>query len=478
MHARGIARVIASTALVAFALAGCGDEDEPPAGEIQEIADHVTEDVFVGTGLAGGRQRFHVPATSLSVNDSEGDTETAVSGIANLRDESPIELGQVQPVGSNSKVVTAVLVMRLVEEGRLDLEGGLPEIARFNRRDSGRLHRLVSEFEHKVRDVTLHELLNHTSGLASWDDTDQWAAAFARDPLQRWRLAQVTRYGLENPPVFPPGAKGKWNYSNTDYTLLGMVLEAVTGVSVERQMADLFDEVDMDRSYYAPTPSEVRRPPISEHLIHGYMPVPPPSEKQPAVLVEAFDRASTVDAVAGHPRAVETVSSNPKASGPTVAVKPATTSATARVEGHGKFTYRDVTHAYGFDMGLSAGGIVSNTEDLARFWRALFDDELVEPETLRIMQETVPVGEAQPEGVTERWGIGFGHQEIAPGRLFEGSPGYSVWYHLGNIFGYSSASYFVEEEDLVVTSTVDIFPQPVGDLGVLRDVLRAQARDG
>jgi hypothetical protein len=41
--ARGIARVTASTALVALALAGCGGEDEPPAGEIQEIADHLTE---------------------------------------------------------------------------------------------------------------------------------------------------------------------------------------------------------------------------------------------------------------------------------------------------------------------------------------------------------------------------------------------------------------------------------------------------
>ncbi len=92
------------------------------------------------------------------------------------------------------------------------------------------------------------------------------------------------------------------------------------------------------------------------------------------------------------------------------------------------------------------------------------------------MKTTVPVGEAQPKGVEERWGLGPGYQRIAPGALFKGSPEYTVWYHLGNIFGYSTASYYVEEEDLVVSNTVNIFPDPVGDLGVLRDVLRAQSR--
>ena len=50
--------------------------------------------------------------------------------------------------------------------------------------------------------------------------------------------------------------------------------------------------------------------------------------------------------------------------------------------------------------------------------------------------------------------------------------------HLGDTFGYASAAYFVEGQDLVVTNTVNLFPQPVGDLGLLRDVLRVQQGAG
>jgi hypothetical protein len=57
--------------------------------------------------------------------------------------------------------------------------------------------------------------------------------------------------------------------------------------------------------------------------------------------------------------------------------------------------------------------------------------------------------------------------------LWKGSPRFGVWMHLGDIFGWESAAYYVRQEDLVVTNTDNLFPTPVGDLGVLREVLRA-----
>jgi hypothetical protein len=88
------------------------------------------------------------------------------------------------------------------------------------------------------------------------------------------------------------------------------------------------------------------------------------------------------------------------------------------------------------------------------------------------MKRTVPTGENEP-GVTTRWGLGFGEQVVAPNALYPGSLPGRVWMHLGSIFGYSSAGYYVENQALVVTNAVNLFPQPVGDLGVLRNVLRA-----
>ena len=471
----------ASAALCAAAIValggGCGGSDDGPGNaQLQAVADDLTGDVFIGVGLASGKQRFHVPGTALTFSPVGGAPRTFTSGVSNIATEEPRAEDQVQPIGSNTKVMTAVLVMQLVEDGELSLEETLPEIAARNRADGGRLARLAGHYERKVRHVTLRELLNHTSGIADCLDAPAFFRAFERNPVRRWTLAELVRIGLAEKPVFPPGEPRKWNYSNTEYMLLGMIIEAVTGDSVRDRMEGLFDEAGMRRSYYVPGPRALSRPPLSKLIVHGYMPIPPRRDKLPA-LFEAFDRASVVDAVVSHPRAVDAVSTNPSESGPTVQVLPAPKREARRAGGVDRFRYQDITAAYSQSLGASESGVVSNTEDVARLWRALFGGNLVSEETLGEMQDTVPTGE-NSKGVTTRWGLGFGEQIVAPNAFFPGSLPYRIWMHLGDTFGYPSAAYFVEGQDLVVTNTVNLFPQPVGDLGLLRDVLRVQQGAG
>src|SRR5919108_1882041 len=143
---------------------GCGGSDEGASdGELRGVVDDLTHDVFVGVGLASGKQRFHVPGTALTVIPVDGSLRTFTSGDANIATDEPRLADQVQPVGSNTKVMTATVVMQLVEDGRVGLEDTLPRIAQRNRADGGRLSTLVAEFRAKVRRVTLRELLNHTS---------------------------------------------------------------------------------------------------------------------------------------------------------------------------------------------------------------------------------------------------------------------------------------------------------------------------
>jgi CubicO group peptidase (beta-lactamase class C family) len=444
---------------------------------LRRIIGGIADDVFIGKGI-GPRQLFRVPASALTVDEAGRGPRSFASGISNLRSDRRLELRQVQPVGSMTKVVTATLVMQQVEAGRLDLDQTVPEIADANDGDGGVLRELVDEYRERLRDVTLRELLTHTSGLADFLETVAFARAFNRDPLREWTLAETTAIGLEAPPVFPPGAPGKWNYSNTEYTLAGMVFEAVSGETVGEGMQRLFDQAGMESSIYAPSPAEVRRPPLSERLIHGYFPPTPEGTTLPPVdqlLLDTFEGAPRLVATLGRPRAVKAVSTNPNQSGPTVQVRRARGKRAERAARKRRYRYQDVTHAYAFSWGGSAGAIVANSEDLARFWRALFDGELVEPETLREMQRTVPTGE-NSRGVRVRWGLGFGEQRIKSGVFFKGSPALTVWYHLGDGFGYAAAGYYVEQEDLVVANTVSIWPQPIGDLGLLRNVVRAYVR--
>jgi CubicO group peptidase (beta-lactamase class C family) len=468
------ALAVSVTVTLSLIGAGCDGGEDPGDARLQGVVDGMTQDIFVGAGLTGSRQLFHVPGSALTVDPPDGGSRTFVSGTAKLANGASLDDDRIQPIGSNTKVVTAVLVMRLVEKGRLKVDDELPSVAARYKRDHGALAKLVSRYRDRLKDVELGELLNHTSGLADCLDTPGFFKAFGHRPLANYSLARLAGFGLSQPPVFKPGAPGEWNYSNTDYMLLGMVIEAVTGYSVEQEMANLFDQIGMNHTHYAPSVGQLRRQPLEHLLIDGYMPVPPPGTKLPSVF-DAFDGVPAARADLNHPRAVDVISTNPSQTGPTVEVSRAGPKRTARVERHTRFKYQNVTDAYSLSIAQSAGGIVTNTADLALFWRRLFDGDLVSEDTLREMERTVPTGE-NSKGVKTTWGFGFGRQQIAPGVLWKGSPRFTVWMHLGDIFGYESAAYYVPQEDLVVTNTVNAFPLPVGDLGMLRDVLRAETQ--
>jgi CubicO group peptidase (beta-lactamase class C family) len=470
---------IAATVALAVGLIGAecgGGEEDPSDARLQSVVDGLTQDIFVGDGLTGQRQLFHLPGAGMTVDRPDGGSRTFVSGASNLTGDHPLDSDGIQPIGSNTKVVTAALVMRLVETGKLKVDDKLLSVAATYRRDGGKLAKLARRYRDRLKDVELRELLNHTSGLTDCLDTKAFLKSFARRPLADRSLSEMAAYGLSPPPVFAPGTPGKWNYSNTDYMLLGMVLEAVSGYSVEQEMANLFDQLGMDHTHYAPSPGQLRHEPLSRLLIDGYQPVGPP-DTQVLLLSDAFNDVPRAEADLRQPRAVQVVSSNSTQSGPTVVVSPAGPKQTRRVERHTRFRFQNVTDAYSLSIAQSAGGIVSNTHDLARFYRALFDGDVVSEKTLHQMERTVPTGE-NSKGVKTTWGFGFGHQEIAPGVLWKGSPRFSVWMHLGDIFGYESAAYYVEQGNLVVTNTDNLFPAPVGDLGMLRDVLRVETEAG
>ncbi len=75
--------------------------------------------------------------------------------------------------------------------------------------------------------ITLRELLNHTSGLFDYDEDRAWVSARYSHPGRTWSARALVTVATSHPPYFPPGMG--WRYSNTNYVLLGLVVEAVTG---------------------------------------------------------------------------------------------------------------------------------------------------------------------------------------------------------------------------------------------------------
>lgn len=140
-------------------------------------------------------------------------------GLANIEHQVPVTRDTVFRLASITKMFTAALVLSLAEDGRLGL--------------NDRLAKHVPEFA-QARDVTLYQLLVHTSGIPDYaeDPAGEKTKSVAKGPAEM--LGWIA--SLTPAPLFEPGTK--WAYSNSNYALLGLVAERAGG----KPLADLYRE--------------------------------------------------------------------------------------------------------------------------------------------------------------------------------------------------------------------------------------------
>jgi CubicO group peptidase (beta-lactamase class C family) len=382
---------------------------------------------------------------------------------------APMPRAAPQPVGSATKVLVAIAVLRQVERGRIGLDETLAHAARRHRKDGGALAALAAQYAVRLRGVTIRQLLNMTSGLRSYDDTEAFGRAFAAAPHAPRSLAELAAYGLAEPIAFRPNQRDRTLYSNTNYALLGMLLEAVTGRPLAAVLAtDVFVPAGMRHTSYPTGDGDPPEP------VHGYQPTYPAGTALPALL-EPFAALPPV-ARTFAPRRTLAVSNAPTAQGPTTPVVPASARLRARIPAPDPYTWQDVGEAYSLlGAGGAAGAARSTTDDLARCFRRLFDGRLLGRRARRALETVVPAPPNAP-GVRYFYGPGVMRTDVDRGALYPGAPRMRIWLKLGDVFGYTSATYAIQHgpfNGVVVSTTTNLFPAPVGDLGVLRDTLRA-----
>jgi len=132
-------------------------------------------------------------------------------GLREVAARAPADAETMFRVGSVTKVFTAAMIYQLVDEKRLSLDTPL---ARFFPRVAGAAR------------ITIADLLGHTSGLPDYS-----AGLDRRTPLTR---AELARRIESLPAAFEPGTR--WQYSNTNYALLGFIVEAVTRSTYGEQL--------------------------------------------------------------------------------------------------------------------------------------------------------------------------------------------------------------------------------------------------
>ncbi|SCF02371.1 Beta-lactamase [Micromonospora haikouensis] len=139
-------------------------------------------------------------------------TRTA-AGLADISTGRRMAARDQFEAGSNTKTFTAVLALQLVDRGQLRLDAPVS--------------RYLPQVVPNGRNITVRMLLNHTSGLFSYTGDEAFMAGLASDPQRVWTEAELLAVAFAHEPNFAPGTG--WSYSNTNYTLLGMIIEKLTG---------------------------------------------------------------------------------------------------------------------------------------------------------------------------------------------------------------------------------------------------------
>ncbi|SEC43398.1 D-alanyl-D-alanine carboxypeptidase [Streptomyces melanosporofaciens] len=213
---------VALTAALGLALSGCGTA----ATEAGRDADPRAS---AGAGGGhGGAVRSAVrrlaaqgdaPGAAVLIRREGGGTRFIASGVADVRTGRRIHRSDHFRAGSLTKTVIAAVALRLTAQGRLGLDDPVEE----------HLPGLVRGHGNDGRNITVRQLLNHTSGLFDYTEDPVLARQLSAAADRTRTPASLVRTALTHRPYFAPGVK--WRYSNTNYVLLGMVVQQVTGRS-------------------------------------------------------------------------------------------------------------------------------------------------------------------------------------------------------------------------------------------------------
>ncbi|MFC3981165.1 serine hydrolase domain-containing protein [Streptosporangium jomthongense] len=148
------------------------------------------------------------------------------AGVADVETGRPVRPGMRHRVGSITKTFTAVAILQQAGKGRLDLDAPVARhLPRLLPADLGRR-------------VTVRMLLNHTSGIGDYvlgafpSLAQGSAASLDEGRFRSIAPAELVRLGLQAQPTGEPGER--WSYSNTNYVIAGLLLEAVTGEPAQR----------------------------------------------------------------------------------------------------------------------------------------------------------------------------------------------------------------------------------------------------
>jgi len=342
----------------------------------------------------------NVAGVNVSIKLPDQPVANYSAGLGNLQRKTAMPRQALMPIGDITKSFTSAIILKLQQQGKLNIQDRLWRLARPNTQ----LAKILKQYPHLAKLKLIH-LLTHTSGLHTALDTSQYAEVLSEKPLQMYPDKDVVQISMAFKPYFKPGEKYKFHYSDVDYVLAGLVIESVTGHSVYDEMQSLFEDAKLTSIYYPQT--EVNIPARQSHrMVQGYMPegsrwfkvFGPLFERYPVVTIPGVRTVKAYDVT--------------------------------------NVDYKQLA------TGAAADGIVADSGTLAKWFWSLFNNRVLDERSVKLMQKTVPTD------------FGYGYGLGIRSRHLEEIHFNSIS-HNGAEFGYNAIVVYLKEPNMAIAIIIN-----------------------
>jgi D-alanyl-D-alanine carboxypeptidase len=235
--------LLVAVTVASLLLVGCSDDDgDDASGDDTTTSTTEAPDASVTVATIGPElppevtgqlqdaldstmEEFDVPGAVVGVWVPDQGEWIVAEGLADVDEETPMTSDMHFPIRSVTKSFTVTALLQLADEGELSLDDTIDEY--------------VDDVPNGD-EITLQQLADMTSGVADYTQSDEFIEGFIDDPTRQYTLEELNEIALNGDPAFDPGEDNV--YSNTSTNLLGVVIEEVTGQSIDEIITERFIE--------------------------------------------------------------------------------------------------------------------------------------------------------------------------------------------------------------------------------------------
>ncbi|RFU77968.1 d-ala-d-ala carboxypeptidase [Trichoderma arundinaceum] len=320
-----------------------------------------------------------VTGLSAAVTSARGQW-TFTAGVSDLESRQPITSSHLFGVGSITKVFTAVVVFQLIEEGKLQLSDTVGKLL------DADIYRDIDN----AAEANVALLLSHRTGIDNWEDDPKWLRAgrgSELDPAHIWTKIEPLDY-LRRPRLTAPDRENYY-YANTNYELLGFMIEKITQNTAEAEIRRrILEPLGMEHTFL-----EGFEPQNQGTMTHRYH-FATEKYRETAGINPAFPELQDG-------KLIDCTSSN-------------------------------------LSVEWTAGGMVSTPSDLVKFATAIRDGKLLGAESLATMKMWRPTSDKASE-----MGHGIFRMRDSDSNGWLG--------HFGGVLGFTAALWWKEEGDCAIS---------------------------